>query len=285
MKTANKIFMLFACVAISLTLSCSKEQATDLRQVENYTQNNPDFEKHIMDKAGPELGAQIMERMNNHLSNGVRTPIVYEGELCPEVVNSGTVTVQTGASDLSVAKFWSFSGDAGDVITIEVDRVTCEMDPYMELFFGSGDTTSLTYLMYADDEDAAACETCFAFFDPLLADFELPYTGVYTVAVWDNLSCAPAPYDYTIVATGQNPCIIINTDIVIDGCDTGVVNQTLPDGTTMQSAIDACAAGAGNHGEFVRCVARLTNAWKAAGLISGRDKGKIQSCAAGSNIP
>jgi hypothetical protein len=32
-------------------------------------------------------------------------------------------------------------------------------------------------------------------------------------------------------------------------------------------------------------VTQATNAWKAAGLITGAQKGKIVSCAAGANIP
>jgi hypothetical protein len=53
----------------------------------------------------------------------------------------------------------------------------------------------------------------------------------------------------------------------------------------MQGVIDACAAAALNHGDFVSCVAHATNEWRRAGLISGKEKGVIQSCAAGSDIP
>jgi hypothetical protein len=73
------------------------------------------------------------------------------------------------------------------------------------------------------------------------------------------------------------------TQVVIDGCATGVVDKSLCDGTSMNDAIAACAAAAGNHGDFVSCVAALTNAWKAAGLITGAQKGAIMSCAAHAN--
>ena len=43
------------------------------------------------------------------------------------------------------------------------------------------------------------------------------------------------------------------------------------------------AAASTNHGSFVSGIAHLTNEWKADGLISGRDKGAIQSAAARSN--
>ena len=71
--------------------------------------------------------------------------------------------------------------------------------------------------------------------------------------------------------------------IVIEGCDTGVYDQTLPDGQTMSSAIADCKANAINHGQFVRCVAALTNQWVRAGYISGDDKDAIMECAAESN--
>jgi hypothetical protein len=73
--------------------------------------------------------------------------------------------------------------------------------------------------------------------------------------------------------------------IVIDGCDSGVENRLFDDGCTMADEIAECAAGATNHGAFVSCVAHLTNGWKRAGLISGAEKGRIQSCAARANIP
>ena len=279
MKTLNKIFVLFAGIALSMTLSCSKEQGADLQTVD--LQN--DLEKSIMDKAGPELGAQILEHLYHPATNNPqRAAITYNGELCPGVVNSGTAVVR-GYASFANASFWYFSGDAGDAVTIQVDRTNCEMDPVVRLYEGFGDDTLLIFRASADDNNGVPCTpACFSYADPLISGYVLPTTAVYTVAVWDFISgiCAVPPLTYDIVVTGQNPCVI-----VIDGCDTGVVNQTLPDGTTMQAGIDACAAGAGNHGDFVSCVAHLTNAWKAAGFVTGAEKGAIQECAAESNIP
>jgi hypothetical protein len=44
-------------------------------------------------------------------------------------------------------------------------------------------------------------------------------------------------------------------------------------------------AGASNHGGFVSCVSHTTNALEKAGVISGAQKGAIQSCAAQASIP
>jgi len=73
--------------------------------------------------------------------------------------------------------------------------------------------------------------------------------------------------------------------VIIDGCGSGVGNVLFDDGCTMADLIAECAEGASNHGDFVSCVAHLTNEWKQAGLITGQEKGAIQSCAAQSTIP
>jgi hypothetical protein len=69
--------------------------------------------------------------------------------------------------------------------------------------------------------------------------------------------------------------------IVVDDCDTGVVNIMLgDDGCSMADRIAECADGASNHGEFLRCVARVSNEWKQRALIDKWQKGRIQRCAA-----
>ena len=72
--------------------------------------------------------------------------------------------------------------------------------------------------------------------------------------------------------------------VVIDGCDSGVSNQSFPDGAFFNDLIAASASDAGNHGEFVSSVTKMADGWKKVGLISGKDKGAITSCAARSDI-
>ncbi len=73
--------------------------------------------------------------------------------------------------------------------------------------------------------------------------------------------------------------------IVIDGCDTGVVNQLFEGGCKMSDLTEQCTGAAVNNAVFVCCVAHLANDWKQDGVISGADKGAIQSCAAQADIP
>lgn len=73
--------------------------------------------------------------------------------------------------------------------------------------------------------------------------------------------------------------------VVIDGCDSGVANPLFPSGCTISDLVANCAVGAKNHGQFVSCVSRTTNGLKRSKVISGAQKGAIQSCAAQSDIP
>lgn len=84
------------------------------------------------------------------------------------------------------------------------------------------------------------------------------------------------------VADGVDQCIGSSSSatVVIDGCNSGVANTTFATGCRISDQINDCAVGAGNHGAFVSCVANLTNSLKNQGVISGSQKGAIQSCAA-----
>jgi hypothetical protein len=82
----------------------------------------------------------------------------------------------------------------------------------------------------------------------------------------------------------QCPSSTVGGTIVIDGCDTGVGNATFDDGCTMMDLIMLCADGAENHGDFVSCVAMLTEGWIDQDVITGAQKGKIQSCAARADL-
>ncbi len=92
----------------------------------------------------------------------------------------------------------------------------------------------------------------------------------------------------TNVSAGQKNdkvSVPVAETIIIDGCDSGIADQTLENGSLMSNLIADCAEGVNNHGAFVSCVAQLTNEWKQDGLIDGQAKGAIQRCAARANIP
>jgi hypothetical protein len=88
----------------------------------------------------------------------------------------------------------------------------------------------------------------------------------------------------TAVEAGRSPRTP-NPTVIIGECDTGVVDRQLNDDVRISDLINGCAADAKNHGQFVSCIAHLTNDLKAAGLISHKEKGAIQSCAVKANLP
>ena len=76
----------------------------------------------------------------------------------------------------------------------------------------------------------------------------------------------------------------LSPTVIIAGCNSGVPNTLFANGCTISDLIAHCASGASNHGQFVSCVAELTNSLKAQGVITGKQKGAIQSCAGKSSI-
>lgn len=81
----------------------------------------------------------------------------------------------------------------------------------------------------------------------------------------------------------------VNSDlaatVIIDGCDSGVGNSLFSTGCSIADQLGACAVGAKNHGKYVSCVTKKTNNLKKAKVITGKQKGAIQRCAAQADIP
>jgi hypothetical protein len=116
--------------------------------------------------------------------------------------------------------------------------------------------------------------------------------GLYTVSSC-NEEDPQLSFDLLILADADLDGVADNVDtcldsdlaetVVIGECDSGVANTLLEDGCTIAQRIMACADGVVNHGEFVSCVSRFTNGLKPR-VLSGAEKGAIQSCAAQSSI-
>jgi PA domain len=68
--------------------------------------------------------------------------------------------------------------------------------------------------------------------------------------------------------------------IVIGSIDTGVPNVLFASGCTSSDLIARLNVPGANHGSFVSAVAELTNQWVAEGILTGRQKGALQSAAA-----
>ncbi len=129
--------------------------------------------------------------------------IVYEGELFDGVMEYGSIEdpFETGSD------WWYFNANAGDIVTLTVNRLDANLDPAMYLYSGlQTDTQTLPPILASADDnlpELPGYEGPFA--DPQISGFVIPTTDIYSVAVWDFLSGDGAPFDYQIMLNGANP--------------------------------------------------------------------------------
>ena len=71
--------------------------------------------------------------------------------------------------------------------------------------------------------------------------------------------------------------------VIVDQENTGVPNTFFTSGCTIRDYIAKCKASAKNHGAYVSCTADLTNTLKTLQIITGAQKGAIQSAVAHDN--
>jgi YVTN family beta-propeller protein len=98
----------------------------------------------------------------------------------------------------------------------------------------------------------------------------------------------PADSDSDGLVDDEDTCPNSDTSatvVIDDSCDTGVDNDLTANGCTISDLVAGCEEGATDHGQYVSCVAQVTNDLKGADIITGKDKGAIQSCAAQADIP
>lgn len=102
-----------------------------------------------------------------------------------------------------------------------------------------------------------------------------------------DLSAGSPDNDGDGIPDDEDDCLDSDTSttVIIDGCDSGISNFIDGDGCSISDLIAQIAASATNHGNFVSEVSNLLNDLKWAGILSGSDKGAIQSCAGGAIIP
>jgi hypothetical protein len=106
-------------------------------------------------------------------------------------------------------------------------------------------------------------------------------------------ACDACPLDPANDADGDGVCGDIDQcaasslggTVRIGDCDSGVGNDLLADGCSLQDRVNGCTAGTKIVGKAARCIAAVTNDLVERGLLTGRDKGRIQSCAGGRVAP
>ena len=113
-------------------------------------------------------------------------------------------------------------------------------------------------------------------------DAEFAEDGLIEISINENGD--ELAVDYSLVSLNYSIPQPETSEVVIDGCNTGVANN-LVDCDYMGDIISDLALEALNHGEFVKSVAHLTNTWISEGLITSSEKDALMSCAGGANLP
>lgn len=245
--------------------------------------------------------------------DGIRDP----GEQCDD----GNTTSGDGCSDIcrvegpqpqalcqSPSVFTDF-GVCGADLSIDAGSHDAQGDPVSVTHapaspFPPG-TTSVTLTVTDDTGSTATCNA-----PVTVTDAELPValcgtpvaldsavgSAVFAPGGTDNcpvkieisdLLCRDDDVDDDGVADDEDECpdSELSEVLVLAECDTGVINHLFASGCTFFDRIFICGEEARNHGEFVSCVAHLTNEWRSLGLITGHEKGEVQRCAAQAPIP
>jgi hypothetical protein len=122
------------------------------------------------------------------------------------------------------------------------------------------------------DVDEIACGS-----DPLNAASTSPdFDGDY------RPDCVDPDDDDDGVADGDDafPHSDTGPTTTVNGVDTGVANRILDDGATFNDLVAGTVAAGGTRGQVLSALAHLTDGWRRAGLLSGREQALILSAAA-----
>jgi hypothetical protein len=148
-----------------------------------------------------------------------RSPISYEGIISPAVPVAGSVDGSAcgicGANGIAGLDFWSFIATNGDIVTISGARIDLNFDHSFSLFSGatSADESTtaghlffqnsfdtMTFLAFADDQVPHPGP----FGDPLLSNFVIPASGIYTIVVGAASSQVAPNSQYSLTVVGHS---------------------------------------------------------------------------------
>lgn len=161
-------------------------------------------------------------------------PTTYGGELSDGLVHiGGPIGIEDWeiVSEWDAGNLWTLSVNAGDMITITVQRTT-DIDPHMAIWDGlesdtsfysawEFDSTNTTWLGFWDDELSSGIPANIGCCGDPQATFTAATTGIYTVAVFGN-GGAPGDHAYTIQAFGSTASSVIPVPAALPLFGTGL---------------------------------------------------------------
>jgi hypothetical protein len=137
-------------------------------------------------------------------------PISYEGTITAGTPVTGSVSGNGWETETAAGvDFWRFNGIAGQSFSVSGTRLNPNLDPVLTLYFGTttadaslflhdADWGGLVFLAIADDEVAVGAGPNG---DPLLSNYLLPFTGLYTIAIGGFGSNGAGPFNYSMQTT------------------------------------------------------------------------------------
>lgn len=132
-----------------------------------------------------------------------------------------------------------------------------------------------------------ASDVTFLINDVVAAQFPFAWSAALPVGVWNDRpgtmladwvrvetsEASDADGDGIADDSDRCPDSIVTPSVIVGTCDSNAPNDVDADGCTLADKVQACLAGARNHGQFVSCVAHLTQ------------DARIRRCAAKSSLP
>jgi hypothetical protein len=200
--------------------------------------------------------------------------LIVSGMISPGLANGSIST------DTVVVDFGDVVQGSSKTITLQITNLT---DHLMTLWMTFSSDVSCSFLLTGSSVVyMPGHETV-----DVGVTYEALSTGPCEGSLYIYYSGSPSGTEtVTLLGNGVEEIEPNSFTIVIDGCDTGVTDrEDEGTGSRISALIAECENDPKNHGDYVRCIANVTNQLIQAGTISGEDKGAIQSCAAQAKLP
>jgi hypothetical protein len=185
-----------------------------------------------------------------------------------------SVDAVTDAGFVGGTQTWSYRTLVFNIDQPEVPLVLTGIYAQYQEYSDDGDVFQSSLYLFSESATAGDGLTSVPDpWDPLAAERQGVTIG------WDRSSTGESYSAFYRIDTFT----LVSSNLFIDGQDTGIEDFTYQ-GQLVSVLLEACAAGAGNHGQYVSRVAHLTNDLKKAGLLTSQQKAAIQTLAAQSSI-
>jgi hypothetical protein len=193
---------------------------------------------------------------------GVFFPSLTNGSVHVETAEFGEVAV---GSSSAIPLHITNTGSSTLILYFDYENNSCNFRPPRQEFVLQPGTTVDVEIRWTPPEGSEGT-TC----------SDLLYV-IYGRDLYETVLVSGRAVDAS--GPSRNP----TSTIVIGECDTGVVDR-LHEGKLISEWIDECAVDVTNDGQFVSCMADLTDELKKTGIISDKEKGALQSWAAKAKI-